>query len=156
MLGVKRFMGSQAIMLALKGIPGIYMHSLLGSRNNHEGVKETGIKRMINREKLSEERVEAALSDDRSRRHQVFQGFLRLLKAREGIRAFHPSSIRKVIDCDKRLLAIERRYADETVRAVINVSGDRVALPEYGGKTDAISHRVFHGEAEPYGVYFLQ
>jgi glycosidase len=155
-LAVKRFMASQAIMLALKGIPGIYMHSLLGSRNDHEGVKETGIKRMINREKLSEERVDAALSDVHSRRNQVFQGFLHLLKAREGIRAFHPSSVRKLIDCDKRLLAIERRYADETVWVVINVSGDRVALPQYGAKNDAISHRMFQGEAEPYGVYFLR
>jgi sucrose phosphorylase len=149
-------MASQAIMLALRGIPGLYVHSLLGSRNNHEGVEQTGIKRMINREKISEDRTEAALSDVRSRRHQVFQGFLRLLKAREGIRAFHPSSVRKVIDCDKRLLAIERQYADETVWVVINVSGDTVELHDYKGTTDAISRKVFQGEAEPYGVYFLR
>jgi glycosidase len=155
-LAVKRFIASQAIMLALKGIPGIYMHSLIGSRNDHEGVKQTGIKRMINREKLPEERVGEALSDIHSRRNQVFRVFMHLLKAREGIRAFHPSSIRKVIDCDKRLLAVERRYASETVWAVINVSGDSVALPQYKGKTDAISRNVFQGEAEPYGVYFLR
>jgi glycosidase len=155
-LAVKRFMASQAIMLALRGIPGVYVHSLLGSRNNHEGVEQTGIKRMINRERISEDTTEAALSDVRSRRHQVFQGFLRLLKAREGIRAFHPSSVRKVIDCDKRLLAIERQYADETVWVVINVSGDTVELHDYKGTTDAISRKVFQGEAEPYGVYFLR
>jgi sucrose phosphorylase len=153
---VKEFMASQAIMLALKGIPGIYIHSLLGSRNDHEGVKETGIKRMINRQKLPEEWFEAALSDFHSRRNRVFRGFVHLLKAREGIRAFHPSSVRKVIDCDRRLLAIERRYADETVWSVINVSGERVALPEFEGKADAISRKVFQGEAEPYGVYFLR
>jgi glycosidase len=155
-LAVKRFIASQAIMLALKGVPGIYVHSLIGSRNDHKGVKQTGIKRMITREKLSEDRIEADLSDVRSRRHQVLQGFLHLLRAREGIRAFHPSSVRKVIDCDKRLLAIERWYAGETVWAVINVSGDRVAFPQYKGKTDAVSRKIFQGQAEPYGVYFLR
>jgi glycosidase len=155
-LAIKRFMASQAVMLALKGIPGIYIHSLLGSRNYHEGVKETGVKRMINREKLSEERIDADLSNIYSRPHQVFKGFLHFLKARERIPAFHPSSVRRVVGCDKRLLVIERRYGNDIVRAVINVSGDKVPLPQYEGKTNAISRKVFHGEVEPYGVYFLR
>ncbi len=37
---VSRFMAAQAIMLSLRGIPGIYFHSLFGSRNWNEGVTE--------------------------------------------------------------------------------------------------------------------
>ena len=49
---VNRFIVSQAIGLCLAGVPGIYFHSLFGSRNYIEGVRETGRFRSINREKL--------------------------------------------------------------------------------------------------------
>ena len=48
---VDRFMAAQAIMLSLAGVPGIYFHSLFGSRGWLEGVKETGRNRTINRQK---------------------------------------------------------------------------------------------------------
>ena len=48
-LHADRFMASQAIMLMLKGIPGIYFHSLMGSRNYYQGVEESGHARTINR-----------------------------------------------------------------------------------------------------------
>jgi glycosidase len=155
-LAVKRFLASQAIMLALKGIPGIYIHSLLGSRNYYEGVQETGIKRMINRERLIEMKLEESLSDQRSRCYQVLKGFLDLLKARETVLPFHPSSTREVIDCDKRLLVMERRFKGETVCVIVNVSDDRVALPEYSGRFDSITGRMFEGKVASYGVYFLR
>ena len=86
---VKRFIASQAIMLALKGTPGIYIHSLLGSRNYYQGVQESGEPRMINRERLPMADLEGALSQQTSRRSQVLEGFRNLLCAREKIRAFH-------------------------------------------------------------------
>lgn len=51
-LKVKRFIAAQSILFSMIGVPGIYIHSLLGSQNDHEGVKETGRYRSINREKL--------------------------------------------------------------------------------------------------------
>lgn len=154
---VKRFIASQAVMLFLKGIPGIYIHSLLGSRNYPEGVKESGIKRMINRERLYEEGVDAALSDVHSLPYQVLDGFLYLLKERKKIPAFHPSSEKEVIDfIDKRLLVIERRFQDETVWVIINVSEDSLMVPDYKRKFDITSNRSFDGEVEPYGVYLLK
>jgi sucrose phosphorylase len=45
-----RFIASQAIMLSLIGVPGIYFHSLFGSRGWMEGVKISGHNRTINRE----------------------------------------------------------------------------------------------------------
>ncbi len=155
-LAVKRFMASQAIILALKGIPGIYIHSLLGSRNYYEGVNKTGIKRMINRERLPEERLGTSLANIQSLRYQVMASFLSILKARETVHAFHPSSTRKLINCDKRLLAIERQFEGKTVLVVINVSEDEVGLPEYRGKSDVITGRPFQGKVEPYGFYFLR
>ncbi len=155
-LTVQRFTASQAIMLALKGVPGIFIHSLLGSRNDLEAVNLTGKKRMINRAKLAEDDLERALADAQSLRHRVLSRFLHLLKIRETQRAFHPSSRRKVWDCDKRLLVIERTYEGDKLWAVINVSEDKVSLPELQGKTDSVSRKLFSGESDPYGVYFLR
>ena len=109
-LTVKKFMAAQAIMLALKGVPGVYIHSLLGSGNYLKGVKESGVKRMINREKFPEEAIDAALSDPQSRTFQVLKHFLHLLNVRRQIVSFHPASESEVVDSHKRLLASEGTF----------------------------------------------
>lgn len=56
-LEVSRFLASQAIMLSLAGVPGIYFHSLFGARNCYKCVEQTGRARSINREKFFLEEV---------------------------------------------------------------------------------------------------
>jgi hypothetical protein len=48
-----KFMASQAIQYVLPGVPGTYIHSLIGSRNWIEGVNQTGRARTINRGKAA-------------------------------------------------------------------------------------------------------
>jgi sucrose phosphorylase len=155
-LAVKRFIASQAIMLALKGVPGIYIHSLLGSRNYYRGVKDSGINRMINRERLSQDVIDSIVSDADSLRNQVLDSFLQLLNDRKQLPSFHPSGTREVLESDKKLLTIIRRYKGESVWVVINVSDDRFTLPEYERKLDLITKKPFDGKVEPYGIYFLK
>ena len=69
---VDRFMASQAILLSMPGVPGIYVHSLFGSRNWQEGVAATGQNRTINRRKFTRAALEAELADSASIPHQVF------------------------------------------------------------------------------------
>jgi len=155
-LAIKRFIASQAIMLALKGVPGIYIHSLLGSRNYLKGVEETGVNRMINREKLALDALESSLRDNTSVRHLVLEQFLRLLDARKRVRAFHPAGTRRVLQLDKRLVAIERSFEQEKITAVINVSDDTIPIPQFELKFDLITRTLFNGQVEPYGVYALE
>jgi len=153
----KKFMASQAVMLFLKGIPGIYIHSLLGSRNDHRAVEETGINRMINRGRIREEALEKVLSDPDSIRSRVLNEFLYLLRERKEIPAFHPESEREVIDfVDRRVLIIERRLQEETIYALINVTDETVSLAEYKGKFDLLSKGPFKGRIGPYGIYLLR
>jgi sucrose phosphorylase len=155
-LTVKKFIASQAVMLFLKGIPGIYIHSFLGSRNYLKGVETSGINRMINREKLDEGSVYAALSQADSLSSQVLDGYLRLLKKRKEIPAFHPSGEKEVIDfIDKRLLVIERRFGDETITVIINVSEDVIWAETCKGSLVLGSNKSFDGKVAPYGVYLL-
>ncbi|MEM7594479.1 MAG: sugar phosphorylase, partial [Cyanobacteria bacterium P01_A01_bin.83] len=46
---IERFLCSQTIMMALEGIPAIYIHSLLATPNNYAGLEQTGRNRTINR-----------------------------------------------------------------------------------------------------------
>jgi len=122
---VSRFLASQAVMLSLAGVPGIYLHSLLGSRSYHEGVKITGRYRSINREKLRRDIVEAELKDPASLRGKVFHGYKRLLKIRRGEKAFHPCGGQKVLHLNDAVFSLVRTSPDhrEQVTVLINVSG---------------------------------
>ena len=105
---VNRFMVSQAIMLALAGVPGIYFHSLFGSRNDREAALSTGINRRINRQKLSLADLESDLANATSLRHQVFTRYRDLLRARRAHPAFNPHAAQQILDLGKPIFAVLR------------------------------------------------
>jgi glycosidase len=122
---VDRFLISQAIMLALAGVPGIYLHSLLGTRNYDEGVRRTGQPRTINRHKLDVAEVIDSLGDETSLRHAVFEGYRDLLAVRSAEAAFHPNAAQRVLDLHNAVFTLLRRSTEtgETIIAMHNVSG---------------------------------
>jgi sucrose phosphorylase len=128
---VDRFLASQAIILSLAGVPGIYVHSLFGSRSYHEGVERTGRYRSINREKLQRGELEQALADPSSLRHQVFYRYLDLIRARASHPAFHPNHAQRVLLPDETgsasLFALVRTSPadDRSVLCIHNTSSER-------------------------------
>ncbi len=126
----RRFLASQAIMLALRGVPGIYFHSLFGSRGWPEGVKISGRNRTINREKLRRGRLERELADERSLRHYVFSGYANLLRQRTTHPAFHPNGGQEILQVHEAVFAVLRRALDgETaVLCLQNVSAKSHSL----------------------------
>ncbi|MEW5960737.1 MAG: alpha-amylase family glycosyl hydrolase, partial [Chloroflexota bacterium] len=124
--GVKidRFMTSQAMMLALAGVPGIYVHSLVGSPNHHAGVTETGRARTINREKWRRVDLEAALNNPNARAARVFNRYVALLKARAAHSAFHPDGQQRVITGNPAIFNLLRTSPDgrERVLCVHNIT----------------------------------
>ncbi|WP_054871413.1 alpha-amylase family glycosyl hydrolase [Caloranaerobacter sp. TR13] len=121
---IKRFMGSQAILLSLMGVPAIYIHSLLGSRNYNEGVKESGIYRRINREKLLLENLEKELNDKNTLRNKIFSKYVELIKTRKAEKAFHPNAKQKVIFVNESVFTFVRTSLDneEAILVLNNVS----------------------------------
>jgi glycosidase len=107
-LKVRRFLAAQAIMLALVGLPGIYVHSLFGTPNWQAGVEETGKKRSINRRKFDFNDLSHALGDPHTLQSRVYQGYLRLLKARAASRAFHPHGAQLILDAGEAIFALLR------------------------------------------------
>ncbi len=128
---VDRFMAAQAIMLSLAGVPGIYFHSLFGSRGWPEGVELTRRNRTINRQKLVLAPFEGELQDPGSLPSQVFNRYKQLLQARAASPAFHPSGSQRVLDCGDSIFALLRLSPDASQQAIClhNVSGRPQSIP---------------------------
>lgn len=124
---VKRFIVAQAIMLALQGLPGIYVHSLLGSRSYPAGVAETGRYRSINRQKFQRSDLERELADTGSLRYQVVQAFRQLLLQRKLNPAFHPNGPQSVLPSSESVFALLRTAPDGSQRILClhNLAGRR-------------------------------
>lgn len=114
-LQVQRFLCSQAIILALAGMPAIYIHSLVGSQNDVNGVERLGYNRAINREKLDFTALNRELADPASVRHQVFSGYQRLLRARISQRAFHPNAAQEVLALPDTVFGVMRVLPGEAI-----------------------------------------
>ena len=161
-LQVDRFIASQAIMLSLLGVPGIYFHSLFGSRGWLEGVKQTGRNRTINREKGQLDELQNELADKESLRSKVFARYSRLLKARSNSPAFHPYGRQKILDLHPSVFAVERTSPDgrSHVLCLHNVSSQEVAF----ATGHEITTDIFTGQEiqistvtlEPYRVLWMK
>ncbi len=116
--GEARFLCSQFVAASLKGIPGIYIHSLTGTKNDHEGVEATGIARRINRRKWDEETLERLLQDDASHHNRVFFPYLTLLRRRARCDAFHPDGSQEVVNLDDRIFSLVRMSPDGHTRVL--------------------------------------
>jgi len=99
-LGVCRFIAASAIMIFFKGIPGIYIHSLIGSRNWFGDATLKDHPRRINREKVDIKQLEKQLSDPASLRSSVLARMLALLEIRKREAVFSPLAEQRVVDTD--------------------------------------------------------
>jgi len=96
-------------MLVLIGVPGIYFHSLFGSRGWSEGSRISGHNRTINRQKLDKSTLEVELLKPNSRRYNVFQRYSQLLKARSSSPAFDPYGSQSLVNFGPSVFALVRK-----------------------------------------------
>ncbi|HXJ64305.1 MAG TPA: alpha-amylase family glycosyl hydrolase, partial [Actinomycetota bacterium] len=129
-LGIDRHLAASSIMLALAGVPGIYVHSLFGTPNDREAANASGIPRRINRRRFERAALETELGDPRSRARRVFDGTVRLLRARGSHPAFRPDSPQRVLEAPSGVLALERGSdATGRVRCLVNLTTDEQTVP---------------------------
>ncbi|MBE2267223.1 MAG: sugar phosphorylase [Anaerolinea sp.] len=141
---VKRFLLTQAVMLALAGVPAIYIHSLLGTRNDAEGVDRLGYNRAINRAKLDADALQAELGTDGTFRNRVFSGYKRLLAERRAGSAFHPLGDQRAFTLNGGVvLGVDRRSPDGAERVI--------CLFNFGDRAETVMHAaVGTVELRPY------
>jgi sucrose phosphorylase len=157
----RRLLTAHGIMLALPGVPGIYFHSLFGSRGDRKGAEATGQPRRINREKMSQEILEKELAAPAGLRSMVYQGFGELLNVRRRHKAFDPFAEGTVLSLDPRVFAIRREACDGgAVLSLHNVSGSAVGV-DVSGTSRCLVGLGAHPEAgrvelEPYGTAWME
>jgi sucrose phosphorylase len=110
--------------MVLKGVPGIYLHSLIGTRNDIEAVLATNSKRDINRAVIDSRAINEALEDPFSKVSRINRELGRLITIRTQKRAFHPFGGQKILDIAPEIFALLRTSPDgtEKILALINVS----------------------------------
>ncbi|HFN3774225.1 sugar phosphorylase [Enterobacter hormaechei subsp. steigerwaltii] len=89
---IARFILAHAVLLSFPGVPAVYIQSILGSRNDYEGVERLGYNRAINRKKYTAGQVDRELNNNKSIRYQIYSRLSELIAIRRGERAFHPDS----------------------------------------------------------------
>jgi sucrose phosphorylase len=89
---IERFLCSQTIMLALEGIPAFYIHSLLATANDVEGVEKTKMNRTINRYKWDYKTLQSLLDDPNSCQSIILKELSQRIKIRRKQPAFHPNA----------------------------------------------------------------
>jgi glucosylglycerate phosphorylase len=131
---LRRHLASHAIVLALRGIPALYVQSLVAGDNDRRRFAETGEPRALNRRRFDDlPALRASLAGPTTRAGASWRALRRMLEWRAATPAFHPDSAQVVLDCPPELFAVEREApGGERARVYVNVSGEpaTAALPE--------------------------
>ncbi|MCY0964636.1 sugar phosphorylase [Parathalassolituus penaei] len=130
-LQVPRFLCSQAIMLAMQGIPAMYIHSLTASPNDLARVEQTGRTRSINRRVWPADELEQLLDNPVTPQAEVFATLARMLVCRRQQPAFHPDARQEVIRINSDLFIFKRvdDTSGQVIHAIHNVTDRPLDLP---------------------------
>lgn len=167
--GVERFLCAHSIMLALEGIPAIYIQSIFGSRNDLQRYKHTMRNRSINRHIWNQPELEVALLDSDSTHYKIFMELRRLLSIRKKQSAFHPNATQYTLHLGDNIFAFWRQSIsrDQSIFCISNISShyQRVNLREINlintdEWRDLISDRYYANISEslklkPYQVLWI-
>jgi sucrose phosphorylase len=118
-------------MFALEGIPGIYIHSMLGTQNDYQKLANTHHNRAINRRRWHVEALEEALNDSNLHHAKVLSSLKSLLALRIKQPAFHPNATQFTLHLGLQLFGFWRQSKDrkQSMFCVSNISDQPVVLP---------------------------
>lgn len=127
---VDRFICAHAIMLGMEGIPGIYIHSLLGTSNDYEKVANTGQNRSINRKRWDFNELEALLDSPFSQHHKVLTRISQLIRIRKAQPAFHPNATQFTLQLGNQIFGYWRQSLDrkQSIFCISNISDEEQTI----------------------------
>lgn len=122
--GLERFICAHSIMFALEGIPGLYIHSLLGTNNDYDKLKNTSQNRSINRHKWDYDALKEALDSPYSQHSKVLKRMSHLISVRKKQSAFHPNAVQFTLQLGEQIFGFWRQSIDrrQSIFCVFNIS----------------------------------
>lgn len=126
----KKYLCSQIIALSMQGVPGIYFHNFMATKNHLEGVLESGTKRDINRLQWNRDELVELIEDPDRINHEIFETYKSILGKRIAHPAFHPAARQQVLNISNKLFVFLRISQDEEERILVvcNLSNDEVQI----------------------------
>lgn len=146
-LVTKKIIGAHSILLTLQGVPAIYYHSLLGSKNDLVGYEESGINRRINREKLEKNQLVHELKTDTYRK-TIFTSLKKLVQIRRNHTAFSPFATQEILDLGPDVFAIKRESEGECIYGIINVTSHDISKKVAFSGTNLLANQPVTSELE--------
>ena len=121
---IERFICAHTIMLALEGIPGIYLHSFIGTENDHQRVKNSGHNRAINRHQWQYSDIEEQLNDPNSSHSLIYAQMQRIIELRRQQSAFHPNATQFTLHLGDHLFGFWRQSMDreQSIFCISNIT----------------------------------
>lgn len=130
-LQVERFLCSQAIVMGLEGIPAFYIHSLLATRNDYDGVEKLGYNRAINRKRLDYAMLRKELDDPNTLSARVLSRLKEMVRVRSAQAAFHPNATQFTLQLGEAFFGFWRQSLDraQSIFAVSNLTAEPRSIP---------------------------
>jgi len=128
---IERFLCSQVIAMGLEGIPGFYIHSLLATGNDYDGVEKSGHNRAINRHRWHYPDLIAQLDDPANTHARVFTALTRKLAIRTRQPAFHPNATQFTLQLGEQFFGFWRQSIDrsQSIFAIHNMTNEPHSIP---------------------------
>lgn len=127
----ERFICSQTIVMSLEGIPAFYIHAMLATPNDYDGVNRRGMKRAINRHRWNYPNLRKKLDDPTTSQARVMADLSDRLLIRKKQVAFHPNATQFTVNMgDDRVFGIWRQSFDrcQSIFALHNVNNTAVTI----------------------------
>ena len=129
----ERFICTQTIPMSLEGIPAFYIHSMLGTPNDHDQVAHRGLNRGINRRRWNYPELNSLLDDPTSTQSKVLAALSHRLRIRAKQPAFHPNATQFTMPLGDSVFGVWRQSLDrrQSIFALHNVTNQSVALSHF-------------------------
>ncbi len=123
----ERFILSQLIVIALKGVPAFYLPAILASANDIKSFSKTGQRRDLNREKFEFEKLLLILKNEDSSAFKNIKFLSNAMKIRSDLKAFHPASTMLSFSKNRSdVVAIKRGNGKDSIFAIHNLTENKL------------------------------
>ena len=127
---LQRFICAHTIMLALEGIPAIYIHSLFGTTNDYQRVEHSSHNRAINRHQWDLETLKQSLEGFENHHARVFSEMKHLLSIRRHQPAFHPNATQFTLQLCNHIFGFWRQShnREQSIFCLHNISNQELEV----------------------------
>jgi sucrose phosphorylase len=121
---IDRYLCAHNIMMALEGIPALYIHSLVGTSNDYARVNKTGHMRSINRHQWHLPELEEQLATPHSHHTMILEALKKHLAIRQTQAAFHPNATQFTLHLGTAIFGFWRQsiQRDQSIFCINNIS----------------------------------